>query len=110
MGGRLAIISIYIDDCLLIMANHNINKLKSIMYLCQFSTAYNLMHWNTIKHLLQYLKGTIDTTIKYKQPGGCIDPAQLTLTAYCNANHTGDIATHKSISVYLLQLAGGPIL
>ncbi len=63
-----------------------------------------------VKHLLRYLKGTINTTIKYEWPVGHIDLSRLVLIAYCDADHASDVATCKSISAYLFQLASGPIL
>ncbi len=57
-----------------------------VSYLSCFVTAYNYSHWQTLKHIICYLKGIIDLTICYDRntvPPHL--PASVPL-AYCNAD------------------------
>jgi len=60
-------------------------------------------HWNAIKRILRYLKGTRDKGITYKK--GC----QIKLEGYSDSDWGGDISSRKSTSGYLYKLAEGPI-
>jgi hypothetical protein len=68
---------------------------------------YNQLHWNAAKHLIWYLKSTINQVIRYKHQESNI--SHLTPVAYCNANFTGNINSCKSISAYIFIFASGPI-
>ncbi|KAI5116724.1 hypothetical protein M0805_004183, partial [Coniferiporia weirii] len=52
----------------------------------QFSSNPGMAHWRAAKHLLHYLKGTVDLKLEYAP-----DSSQSELfTAYCDANHAGN--------------------
>lgn len=60
-------------------------------------------HWKSVKHILRYLKGTINFGIQFtKSP-------HSNLEGYTDADYLGCIDTHRSRGAYLLQLASGPI-
>lgn len=59
---------------------------------------------NDIKHILQYLKGNIDSGIKYIKNGDV-----NILQAYCDADFAGDLETRRSTTGYIIFFSGGPI-
>jgi hypothetical protein len=59
-------------------------------------------HWETMKWVLQYLRGTIDYCITYN---GCID----LVCSYVDSDFADDLDKRGSTSGYVLTLAGGPI-
>ena len=96
-----------------------INAVGSLMYLAvatrpdiaftvgvlaRFSTNPGKTHWNAVKHLMRYLKGTLDLGITY---GGNISK-EMFLT-YSDADHAGDVSTRKSTGSYLVTMGGGAI-
>lgn len=65
------------------------------------------MHWNAAKHVIRYLKSTINQVIHYKHQESNV--SHLAPVAYCDANFAGDINSHKSISAYVFIFASGLI-
>jgi ATP-binding cassette subfamily B (MDR/TAP) protein 1 len=59
-------------------------------------------HWNGVKWLLRYLRGSSDRCIEY---GGM----DLKLDGYCDADYAGDIDSRRSTSGYIFTLGGGAI-
>lgn len=70
----------------------------------QFLTNYSQMHWQTVKRILRYLKGTIDYGIIYGN-----DMNDCTLYGYTDADYAGCIDTRKSTSGFVFMLNGGAI-
>jgi hypothetical protein len=62
-------------------------------------------HWIAAKRLLRYLAGTLDVGILW----GKAQDEELVLSAYCDADWGGDIATRRSTTAYVFMLAGGSI-
>jgi hypothetical protein len=60
-------------------------------------------HWAAVKHLLRYLKGTVDWGIKFGGPG-----ADLTVQGYSDADYAG-AQDRRSTTGYVFMLAGGPV-
>jgi hypothetical protein len=85
------------------------NIVFAVTYLCQFANAYNKSHWNAIKHLLWYLKGTMNQVLCYRCRSDKFKLSQIAPIAYCNSNFAGDSNECKSISVYIFMFANGPI-
>jgi hypothetical protein len=59
-------------------------------------------HWNTIKRILRYIKGTSDTTLCY---GG----SESTVRGYVDSNFTSDLEKRKSTTGYMFIIAGGAV-
>jgi hypothetical protein len=61
-------------------------------------------HWQAGIRVLMYLKDTTSTGIKFRRPHG----SACSVTVFCDANWGGDIATRRSTSGIVIQVAGGP--
>ena len=62
----------------------------SVNLLAKYSSALTKKHWNGIKHILQYLKGTVDMGLFYS------DDWSPDLVGYANAGYLSD--PHKARS------------
>ena len=63
--------------------------------LSQFMMNHNEYHWKLVKHLLRYLKGTMNNVLTL---GGSWDETKMPLSMYCDADHAGDQTTSRSRS------------
>jgi hypothetical protein len=61
-------------------------------------------HWEMVKRIMRYLKGTADLGITYRHGHD-----QGVLTAYSDADYAGDTKTRRSTSGVVCQYMGGPI-
>lgn len=59
-------------------------------------------HWEAVKHILRYLKGTLKLGIRYSGNN-------TELTVYSDADYAGDIETRHSTTGYVSVLCEGPI-
>ena len=59
-------------------------------------------HMGAVKHVLQYLAGSMNSPITFKRGG-------FKLTTYTDANCGGNPVNGKSTSSYIVMLANGPI-
>lgn len=73
----------------------------AVEVLSRFCNEPKLAHWQAIKQVLRYLKGTQDLAMVY---GG--GPLQ----AFSNADYAGCCDTRKSVNGLLVQHYGGPII
>ncbi|UYV85057.1 K02A2.6-like, partial [Cordylochernes scorpioides] len=71
--------------------------------LSRFMAAPVLPHWNALKRIFKYLKGTLDSGILYKRKD------VIKLIGYSDSDFAGDIDTRRSTSGYIFLLAGGPV-
>ena len=70
-----------------------------------FSANPGLPHWKAAKHLLRYLKGTMDMKLTYAP-----DPSQTELfTSYCDADHGGDRDNKRSTSGMIIKMGTGAV-
>ena len=74
--------------------------------LAQFNSAPAQRHWNGVKQILRYLKGSIDTGILYDYARH-LEP-EFTLTAFSDADN-GKEHDRKSISGFVINIAGGAV-
>lgn len=70
----------------------------------QFMSAYNREHWDQVKRILRYVKGTRGYNITYKRT-----KAKLTLTGFTDSDWAADHISRKSVGSYVFTLAGAPI-
>lgn len=59
-------------------------------------------HWEAVKCILRYLKGTQSMCI-------CYGKSDFKLQGYCDADMAGDVDTRKSTSGYVFAIAGGAV-
>ena len=59
-------------------------------------------HWNTVKRILRYIRGTSDAALCY---GG----SDLTVRGYVDSDFAGDLDKRKSTTGYVFTLAGGAV-
>ena len=78
----------------------------TVATLCRFIANPSVKHWNTVKHLLRYLQGTKDTQLVYRRD--LFDPRNI-FTAYCDADHAGNVDNGRSTGGYALLIAGAAV-
>ena len=77
----------------------------SVGVLSRFSANPALQHWAAVKHLFQYLKGTLDYKLTYSP-----DPSSTSLfTTYSDADHGGCKDTGRSTGAYIVKMGTGAI-
>ncbi len=63
-------------------------------------------HWSTVKHVMRYLKGTIDHELCYKK-----SDEKLKLVAYSDADWASDLNDRRSTTGYCFSLTqDGPLI
>jgi hypothetical protein len=62
-------------------------------------------HWNALKHVLRYIKGTLEYSITYNG----FDSEGLSLIAYSDSSLGDCPDTGKSTHGFVITIAGGPI-
>ena len=77
---------------------------SSVEMLSQFMSNPSKDHWQGIKRILRYIKGTIDYSLTFST-----NNTDLKLCGYADADWANDTETRKSTSGYLFQLAGSTI-
>ena len=60
-------------------------------------------HWNAVKWIFRYLKGTCDFGILFDQR------ASTKAVGYVNFDYVGDLDSRKSMTNYVFRFTGGPI-
>ncbi|MCO5584158.1 hypothetical protein L7F22_038081 [Adiantum nelumboides] len=60
------------------------------------------LHWNAMKSIMRYLKGTKNKCL-------CYGKGPLELKGFCDSDMAGDVDTRKSTSGYVFTLVGGAI-
>lgn len=70
----------------------------------QFLNNFGSEHWQAVKKILRYLKGTVDYGIVYGDSG-----SGRSLHGFTDADYAGDVDTQKSTSGCIFLLNGGAI-
>jgi hypothetical protein len=65
----------------------------SVNQLCQFMHFPRELHWIAVKHVLRYLKGTIEFGLLYT-------PGTITMHAYCDSDWAGNPDNRRSTTGY----------
>lgn len=78
----------------------------AVNFLAQFNGKASQRHWNAVKNVFRYLKGSINTGIVYDKSRHT-EP-NFTLTAYSDADN-GKYVDRKSISGLVIVISGGAI-
>ena len=77
----------------------------AVAYLARFNANPGLDHWKALKHLLRYLKGTVDHKLHYR---GDLSGKELFIT-YSDASHGDCVDTGRSTAGYVTMMAGGAV-
>ena len=78
----------------------------TVAVLCRFNHNPGMEHWKAVKHLMRYLKGTVDLKLSYSpSPSRTNEP----FTTFTDADHSGDSDTAESTSGYLLCIGTGAV-
>lgn len=73
--------------------------------LSQYLSEPKQQHWVAAKHVLRYLKGTVDQEFCYRKQ------ENLALFAYCDADWAADQIDRRSVTGYCFSLSGsGPVI
>jgi transposase InsO family protein len=76
----------------------------AVNQVAQFSTNPAKAHWEAVKRILSYLRGTITSGICY----GGVQERNMLLT-YSDSDYAGDLVTRKSTTGVFCFLNGGPV-
>jgi hypothetical protein len=68
----------------------------------RYMTNPSIEHWNTIKRILRYIKGTLNVALCY---GG----SEFTVRGYVNSDFAGDLEKRKFTTGYVFIIAGGAV-
>ena len=74
-------------------------------YLSRFVNNYDKSHWESVKRVLRYLRGSCTRGILYKK-----DKNGLCVKAFSDADFAGDRDERKSTSGCVIMLSMGPVL
>src|SRR5258705_11391931 len=78
----------------------------TVSVLCRFNNNLGMQHWTAVKHLMCFLKGTVDLKFTYAPSPSRSDEPFVT---YTDSNHGGDPDTTRSTSGYLLCIGTGAV-
>lgn len=73
-------------------------------YFGQFQNSYSDEHFGYAKHILRYVRGTLDLKLKYQR-----DPLAKVLVGYADADWAGDKNDRKSVSGYVFKVFGNVV-
>lgn len=71
--------------------------------LSRFNDKHSEPHWKALKRILRYLKGTIDSKIKYKRS------EENDMTAYSDADWGADVDKRRSCTGYVVKMSNGAV-
>lgn len=71
----------------------------------QYAESPKKAHWNALKRILKYIKGTVDFGIRFVRVGD-----SLKLVAYSDADFAGDKDTRRSTSGFILKVGETPVV
>lgn len=77
---------------------------SSVGILSQFMSKPSKEHWQGVKRILRYIKGTIDYGLTFDA-----NNSNPKLLGYADADWAGDTESRRSTSAYIFQLAGATI-
>lgn len=75
----------------------------ALSYASQHMENPSMMHWNALKRILRYLKGTLGFGIKFSRD------FDVRLSVFSDADYAGDIKTRRSHTGFVLMLGSTPI-
>ena len=77
---------------------------NAVSILARFSSNPGLQHWQAVKHLFRYLKGTMDLQLTY----GHVASKELFVT-YSDSDYAGEKDKLRSTGAYVVMMGGGAV-
>ena len=71
----------------------------------RFMSFPSMEHWQAVKWLLKYMKGSQNKGLVY----GKIEPDQVDIKGYCDANYAIDLDKRRSLTRYAFTIGGNLI-
>lgn len=81
----------------------------AVASLSQFSSNPGQTHWIAIKHVLRYLKGTMDYKLSYGGVAANVQKTPLQFHGFCDSDWGADIDDRRSVTGYVFMLGGGAV-
>jgi hypothetical protein len=84
----------------------------AVTALSQFCSNPGQPHWNSLRRVLQYLRGTTDYRLTYGPQSNAADSRMaqsLTLYGYCDSDWASDKDDRRSVTGYAFILGGGTV-
>ena len=78
---------------------------SAVGVLSQFMTNPGPQHWQGVKRILRYVKGTLDHGLRFEPTIA----EGLNLYGYTDADWAGDVSTRKSTSGYIFRIGGATV-
>lgn len=75
----------------------------SVNDVSRFNSNFGIAHWNAVKRIMRYLKGTIDLKLKY------VYEISDEICGYTDADWVSDVDKRRSCTGFLFTLSGGAI-
>ena len=85
-----------------VMVCTRLNIAHAMGVVSRFISKPRKQHWEAVKWILRYLKGSLDTCLRFTG-------ASLKLRGYVDADFAGDINSRKSTTGFLFTLGGTTI-
>ena len=77
----------------------------SVAYLARFNSNPGQKHWEALKHLLRYVKGTLEHKLTYSGDKAGDEP----FVTYSDSSHGDCVDTGRSTAGYVTMVAGGAV-
>ena len=77
---------------------------QAVSQVCKFMSKPGKQHWEAIKWILRYLRGTSDRGIMFSR-----EQTVPSVVGYVDSDYAGDLDDRRSTTGYVFTLAGGPI-
>lgn len=77
----------------------------AVSQLAQFSSAYGSAHVTAAKHMLRYIKGSIDVGLTFQ--GSSVPTREL--AGYADADYANDVDTRRSTTGYTITVGGSTV-
>lgn len=90
-----------VGSLMFVMLNSRPDLSASVNYFSRFMNCATDTHWNHLKRILRYIKGTLDYKLVYKDDNNEID-----LCGYADSDWANDRNDRKSITGYTFKLFG----
>lgn len=75
--------------------------------LAQYNSNPGHGHWQAVKHVFRYLKGTMDLKLTYRSEGN--PHSSHPFVTYSDADHAGCLDTRRSTSGYIVKIGSGAV-
>ena len=69
----------------------------------RFMSAPDQEHWNAVKWLMRYIRGTTDLVLTFKQG------YKFEVKGYCDSDYASDLDRRRSITGYVFQVGGNKV-